>query len=221
MRTWTQTVEEAMELYSPIGLRLIDELTGGPPIGRIEVYLDVKTPAGTWAPTGASPVITPRGIVSYPGLERHANVTGLGSRRYRVRLKPEFYIPFYRASADGIEIDAFPYNDTKPPATIKKLPDDTLLTPAPNYPFQPHIPILHGVVVDAVGDKVPDAFVNRALVDRVITDWRGTFSLPLPRTKRNVNFVVDAANQRNGQMGVTGNLQLPGALSTVVKIQIQ
>jgi hypothetical protein len=135
VRTWVQIVEETIELYSPIGLRLIDDLTGNPPIGRIEVFLDLKSAAGNWLPTGIPVVVTAGGVLTYPGLERHANVTGLPSRRYRVRLKPELYVPLYRRNADGIEVDAFPYNDDNPPAMVKKLPDDTILMPAPNYPL--------------------------------------------------------------------------------------
>jgi hypothetical protein len=44
--------------------------------------------------------------------------------------------------------------------------------------------------------------------------------LPLRWIKPNVNFVVDVANERNGQTGTTPNLKLPDALSKIVKIQI-
>jgi hypothetical protein len=131
-----------------------------------------------------------------------------------------FYVPLYRRNADGIALDAYPYNDTYPPAVVKKIPDDTILTPAPNYPFQGHIHILRGVVLDTAGKPVPDAIVTQGLKERVLTDSRGTFSLPLRWIKPNVDFVVDAANERNGQTGTTPNLRLPAALTTIVKIPI-
>jgi hypothetical protein len=220
VRTWLPTVEETTQLFSPIGLRLIDDLTGKAPQGRVQVFLDAKDPYGNWLATGIKAVITAGGVLIYPGLERHANVTGLPARRYRVRLKAELYVPLYRRNADGIEVDAFPYNDTHAPAMVKKLPDDTILTPAPNYPFQDHIPVLHGIVEDTGGKPVADAMVTQGIKERVLTDGRGTFSLPLRWIKPNVNFVVDVANERNGQTGTTPNLKLPDALSTIVTIQI-
>jgi hypothetical protein len=222
MRTWIQTAEETTTLYSPIGLRLIDDLTGKTPLERIDVLLDIQDAQGTWRATGISPVLTASGVVTYPGLERHANPSGLGARKYRVRLNSpsQFYVPLYRRNADGIVADAYPYNDTHPPAVVKQMPDDTILTPAPNYPFQDHIPVLHGVIVDPTGRPVPDAVVTQGLKERVLTDSRGTFSLPLRWIKPNINFVVDAANERNGQTGTAPNLRLPNALKTIVKIPI-
>jgi hypothetical protein len=67
---------------------------------------------------------------------------------------------------------------------------------------------------------VPDAIVTQGLKERVLTDSRGTSSLPLPWSKPNVDFVVDAANECNGQTGTTPNLRLRAALTTIVKIPI-
>ena len=220
MRVWTQTRQETAVLYSPIGLRLIDDLTGKAPLGRIDVRLDVQDLPGTWRTTALAAILTASGVVTYPGLERRANPRGLAARKYRVRLIPQFYLPLYRRNADGIPVDAYPYNDTYPPAVVKKTPDDTILTPAPNYPFQDHIPILHAVVVDPAGKPVPYAIVTQGLKERVLTDARGTASLPLRWVKPNVDFVIDAANERNGQTGTTPNLRLPAALKTVVRIPI-
>jgi len=48
MTNWIQTVAEHTQLYSPIGLRLVDDLTGTTPRGRIDVYLATRgMPAGT------------------------------------------------------------------------------------------------------------------------------------------------------------------------------
>jgi hypothetical protein len=48
MRTWVQTVKETATLYSPIGLRLIDDFTGKTPLGRIDVLLDIQDAPSTW-----------------------------------------------------------------------------------------------------------------------------------------------------------------------------
>ena len=220
MRRWVEAVEESAKLYSPIGLRLVDDLTGSAPLGRIEVLLDVKDPQGQWIDTHRAPVITASSIVAYPGLERRARIDGAGAVRYRVRIKPEFYIPFYRMTDDAIERDAYPYNDTNPPAQVKHVPDDVVLTPAPNYPFEKHIPVLHGLVTDAANSPVAFVHVKQGAKERVLTDERGTFSLPLRWIKPGDNFQVDAINERNGQHGTSPNLKLPDALKNVLKIQI-
>jgi hypothetical protein len=219
VRYWIQIVEESTQLYSPIGLRLVDDLTGSTPRGRVDVFLDAKDASGNWNATGVAATKTLSGFVSYPGLERHANVVGLPSRRYRVRLDAQFYLPLYRRNSEGIEFDAFPYNDTNPPTTISKLTQDAILTPAPNYGVEGHIPVLKGVVVDAADKPVRDAMVTQGAKERVLTDARGTFALPLRWVKPNVPVPVDAADERTGRTG-TITIQLPGSLSKSQKIQI-
>jgi len=219
MTSWVRTVAQRTQLYSPIGLRLVDDLTGGTPRGRIDVYLDARDAGGNWNTTDIVAVKTSSGVVTYPGLERHANVTGLPSRHYRVRLKPEFYIPLYQRNSDGIEFDAFPYNDENPPSTMVTGTQDAVLTPAPNYEIEGHIPVLRGVVVDSTNNPVPNAMVTEGAKERVLTDSRGTFALPLRWVKQNVPTPVDAADERTGRTG-TISIQLPDSLSKSQKIQI-
>jgi hypothetical protein len=216
---WIQTVAERTQRYSPIGLRLVDDLTGATPRGRVDVYLDARDAGGNWNITDVAAVKTPSGVVTYPGLERHASVTGLPSRHYRVRLRAEFYIPLYQRNSDGIEFDAFPYNDANLPSTIVTGTQDAVLTPAPNYEIEDHIPVLRGVVVDSANKPVPNAVVTQGVKERVLTDSRGTFALPLRWVKQNVATPVDAADERTGRTG-TISIQLPASLSTNQKIQI-
>jgi hypothetical protein len=130
MRTWRTLLGERLELYSPIGLRLIDAFTGAAPIGQIRPFLDVSDGSGGWRPTEIKAVRTPSHVLIYPGLERRAEVIGQPPRRYRVQIEAEGYRPFYRMTlegrrfngppfyretATGIEFDAFPYNDMTPP----------------------------------------------------------------------------------------------------------
>ena len=219
MTNWIQTVAEHTQLYSPIGLRLVDDLTGTTPRGRIDVYLDARDAGGNWTGTDVEAVKTASGVVTYPGLERHANVAGLPSRHYRVRLQAEFYIPLYQRNSDGIEFDAFPFSDEKPPSTLVTGTQDAVLTPAPNYQIEGHIPVLRGVVVDSTNKPVSNAMVTQGAKERVLTDSRGTFALPLRWVAQNLATPVDAADERTGRTG-TISIQLPGSLSKSQKIQI-
>jgi hypothetical protein len=219
MTTWVQTATESMKLYSPIGLRLVDDFTGAGPRGRVDVFLDARDASGNWNATGVAAVKTLSGILSYPGLERHALVTGLPSRHYRVRLVAELYIPLYQRNSDGIEFDAFPYNDEHPPSSVNVGTQDAVLTPAPNYRIEDHVPLLRGVVVDAANNPVKNALVTQGSKERVLTDLRGAFALPLRWVAANTPVPVDAVDERTGRTG-TITIQLPGSLSKNQKIQI-
>jgi len=219
VRVWIEAVKESAQVFSPIGLRLIDDLTGKAPIGRIKVVLERQDPAGIWRDTHIDAVITPTGTVTYPGLERHADATGQQPKQFRVRLEPDFYVPLYQRNQDGILCTAFPYDNNHPPQTIKQAPDDTILTPAPNYPFQGHIRVARGEVVDGSGKRVPNAVVTQGVKERVLTDKRGLFALPLRWAKPNTQVPIDAANDRNGQLGTT-TIQFPQDLNKNIKIQI-
>jgi hypothetical protein len=198
-------------LYSPVGLRLLDELTGGTPLGNVSASLDILEVNGSWRQTDIQEVRTPSAVVAYPGLERHADVTGLRPRQYRVRLAAELFIPFYRANADGIPFTAHPYNDTNPPAVIVGMAVDTLLLPGPNYPFVTHIPVLRGLVIDSARRPVRDAYVTQSNKERALTDSRGTFALPLRWAQLNVQISIDATDQRTGRHGSI-RIRLPDSL---------
>lgn len=216
MRIWRVLPGERSELYSPIGLRLLDEMTGGPPVGRTEAFLDVREGAD-WRSTAIRAVRTPGGVVAYPGLERRADVTG-PPRHYRVRITAELYRPLYLISQDGIEFDAHPWNDTNPPANTAQEPQDVKLTPAPNYPFPSHVPVLRGVVIDAFTlDPVADAEVFYVNLERVLSDERGEFALPLRFAPLNVPVTIDAQRGLlHGDISVT----LPVALGKSQTISI-
>jgi hypothetical protein len=210
---------EGSELYSPIGLRLIDELTGAAPIGWTRAALDIKDGA-TWRETDIACARTPGSVIAYPGLERRAEVVGVPPRRYRVRISTEFYRPLYLLTQDGIEFDAPPYNDTNPPSPIAMLPWDVKLAPAPNYPFPAHVAVLRGIVIDAIaGMPVTDAEVMVLNLDRVLTGDDGLFALPLRFTPLNVSLPIDATDLRTLRTGTT-TVTLPGALGLSQTITI-
>ena len=215
MRTWRLLPGERSQLYSPIGLRLLDEMTGGPPIGRTEAFLDVQEGAA-WRSTEIQAVRTAGGVFAYPGLERRADVTGL-PRHYRVRIAAELYRPLYLITQEGIEFDAFPWNDTNPPSQTAHEPQEVKLVPAPNYPFPPHVPVLRGMVVDGGPASVAYAEVMYVNLERVLSDERGEFALPLRFAPLNVPVTIDAL--RGGLQGSI-NVTLPAALGKSQTISI-
>lgn len=199
-------------LYAAIGLRLIDDITGGAPFGRIQSLLDVSDGAGGWRETSIRAVVTPGGVLAYVALERKADPAAAPSRRYRVRVEADFYQPEYRRTTDGVEFDAYPYNDTNQPAQYPKEPQDLALLPAPGYPFPTHVPVLRGVVVDgATGAPVADAWVSDGLTEHALSDQSGAFGLPLRWTSAGVPTPIDATDR----LGRTGTIivTLPGDLS--------
>ena len=135
MTVWKTTPVDVTQLFSPVGLRLIDEFTSEAPIGEVQATLDILDPNGSWRQTDIREVRTPSGVVAYPGLGRHSSALDAQPQQYRVRLVADLYVPHYRVQSDGIRFTAFPYNDTNPPATIAGTAIDTLLLPGPNYPF--------------------------------------------------------------------------------------
>src|SRR5579862_6754648 len=199
--TWVLTPAEATAMYSPVGLRLLDELTNQPPIGSVQATLDVLDQNGAWRQTDIQAAVTPSAVVSYPGLGRHASVIGIPVQKYRVRLSADFYIPFYLKDADGIPFTAYPYNDENPPAVIAGLAIDTQLVPAPNYQFASHIPVLRGVVVDAAKNPVTNAYVTQSNKERALTDSRGEFALPLRWVTAKTKVEIDATDARTGRTG--------------------
>jgi hypothetical protein len=207
-------------LYSPIGLRLVDDLTGAAPIGSVQATLDIRNADGSWQQTDIQDVRTLSGIVTYPGLERHANIAGLQIRQYRIRLTAAVYLPLYRVLSAGIQFRADPYNETNPPAHITGMTIGTFLLPAPNYPFPTNVPVVRGLVVDAANKPVPDVLVEQSNKERALTDARGSFALPLRWAQPGVPIAIDATDQRTGRHGSL-DVQLPGALRQSQTIAIR
>lgn len=210
MTAWRLLPEDAMRMHAPIGLRLIDDLTGKEPFGAVKASLEIQD-GGDWLPTSIEAVLTPSMVVTYPGLGRQFDTT-MPPRHYRVILDVRHYIPSYRTTDDGVEFDAPPYSDVSPPVPATTSPVDTVLLPAADYPFPGSVPVLHGVVEDAGGDPVADVLIQEGLRERVITDARGAFSLPLRWVNEGVPTVIDATDIRNGRAGAI-NVTLPAALT--------
>ncbi len=218
-QTWRVLDGARTNLYGQVGFRLIDELTGFGPVGRVQSKLFIKDGSGAWQLTKIRAIVTASGVLAYPKLERHAFVAGLQPRDYRAQIEAEFYRPFYRAKADGIDFKVFPYNDENPPQFLSQQQAfDVQLVPATNYPFSSHIPIIRGVVKHA-GAPVVDVEVSVGMVERVITDERGTFSLPVRWQPSNVLFQIDALDHRTGHTGST-QVKIPRDLGKNITINI-
>lgn len=197
--------------YGQLGLQPVDELTGGAPFGRIQATLYISDGIGGWSLTDIKPATTSRGILAYPKLERRGVAAGQPARKYRVQLEAEFYRPVYRAQIDGLEFDVFPYNDAiAPQFASQQRAVEVKLAPATNYPFPSHVPVIRGLVTH-VGIPVPDVEVAVSNVERVLTDERGAFSLPVRWKPNNAQFPIDAMNHRTGHSG-TLQVKLPLAL---------
>ena len=202
MIEWRNLPGEYTDLYSPVGLRPVDEITSVAPLGKVRVNLDIKDGNGSWWITGIKPVITPGGVITFPGLERRAEVAGQPPRHYRIRLDAELYRPLYPAGTEGYEFDAFPYNDANPPQKIASEVQDVFLTPATNYPFPTHILVLRGNVRDSTDLKVADVFVSDGTTERVLTDERGEFAFPLRWVKKSNSFPIVAEDRKSIRKGM-------------------
>ncbi|MGB5775292.1 MAG: hypothetical protein WBP89_11575, partial [Sedimenticolaceae bacterium] len=63
MTTWQALAIESWLLYSPIGLRLLDDLTGTAPRYPLEAKLELENSPGVWRSVKRKAVFTPSGIL--------------------------------------------------------------------------------------------------------------------------------------------------------------
>jgi hypothetical protein len=216
---------ESTRLYAGLGVRLLDDYTQQQPIGWTRVFLDVDDGGGAWRELtpDVRRTITGGGLVWFPWLERRRDARGRGPGRYRVRVAAELGAPAYLFDRDGVEVLVAPYDDAASPAGIPPVVEITLL-PAANYPFGPAVPVLHGVVRDALGAPVPRALVAWAppagepplVTDEVLSDEDGEFRLPMRRAPRATPIEVTARRPAPPEPGRyrTVTVQLPVDPST-------
>lgn len=228
MTTWAGQPELRTVLYAPVGLRLIDDLTGetpaglrlvdqlsGPTRGDLAATL-LESIGGDLQPTGIRPVLTPSGILAYPGLGRAADPSSAPPRQFEIRIEADRYRPLYRSSSTGIAFTAFPYDDElHPPASVPTGPIETRLVPSPAYSFPNHLAVLRGTVTDG-GQPVADALVSVTVtvggadvVDLALSDDGGHYALPLRWVEPGVATTVEAVSLpplgsgRQGQIVIT------------------
>lgn len=219
MRAWRALPDERSELYSPIGLLPVDDITGRSPIGALRAFLDAKEATGGWRRTDVQPVISFGGVLTFPALGRKREPLNRPPSRYRLRVEADHYIARYRRDQDGIEFDAFAYDDNTPPQTAPGMPDRMVLMPGPTYPFAAHLLVLRGVVVDGTGAPVGDAEVAIGATRRALSDGRGSFALAAPMPTAPTVIQVDAADLRTGRVGGTA-VHFPRGLMSNIQIAI-
>ena len=207
---WQPATGERSVSFSPVWFRLLDDLTGQPPLEPVLVRLDRREGA-EWLPTDLPATVTPAGMLAYPGLERRRETTGTPPRRYRVRVEAEWYRPLYQELTGGLGFDALPHNDhVQPPPPARR---DLVLLPSVTYPFGTHIRPLRGVVVDQAGAPVENVLIQNQTqvgtvtrLERVLSDDRGAFALALrfvaPGTAATVT-AIDRRTQRTATVTVT------------------
>ena len=194
-----------------------------------------------WVRTDVRPVVTPRGVVAYPGL---------GRRREPWTAEPELYRAIFRATgsralypADGEPFDAaklgkeflaYPYDDDHPPQLVAE-PEPVRLLPDPTYEFPASTRVVHGLVRRA-GSAAPieNALVEAAGVtgpdmqnwyERAFSGAGGAFRLPLRWAGRRtspddpVESFTITATERPGHTGQV-DIRLPGDLGTPHVIEI-
>jgi len=214
---WREVRSEHSALYSPIGLRLVDDFTGRSPVGRVSAQLDRRVSPGVWALTDIEPLLTPSNTLTWPGLGREWEPASAPTRRYRARITADQYRPEYLQNTDGLEFDAPPWNDDNAPNPITGGPIDLYLFPAALYGFPTWVRVLRGFVQDTSGAPVINVLVTVAGVERTLTDERGTFSLPLRWATS--GQTVDANDVRTGRSG-SHLLNLPADLQSSVTITV-
>jgi hypothetical protein len=206
---WRLSARERSLQLSPIGLRLIDDLTGQGPIGETGCTLFIEDAPGLWRKTDLRPSRSAGGFLIFPGLGRSREVAGQPPRRFRAEITAQFYRPFYPNQQPGIEFDVHPFNDESPPAQPPTL-RDVHLVPAPSYPFPTHLRVLRGEVRGTTGPAV-NAEVSLGNTERVLTDAKGSYALPLRLVPNNTPVPIDAIDHGTGETGQI-NVTLPADL---------
>jgi hypothetical protein len=184
---------ERSVLFSPAWFVPFDEFAGRHRAAGVTVELDrFDDSENVWVPQDTQAVRTPSAAIAYPGLGRRG---GPGPGRYRARFSAAGYTPLYPAddepfSADalGVEFQAFPYDETQPPAAPAE-PRLVRLLPGAAFPYGPRVRTVYGVVVDGTTEApVPNALVTAEGTtrrdgvpwrERTLTDTRGVFRLAL------------------------------------------
>ncbi|NHZ89641.1 hypothetical protein F2P45_11540 [Massilia sp. CCM 8733] len=198
--SFTMIASERHVTYSQIGLRLVDELTGRPSLQRVDARLSFRDSGGDWQPLATQPITSPSGYLLYPGLGRSANAALAPVVRHRVELSSDFYRPDYLRTVDALEFDIHPYDDQQPPAVVPDVPLTVRLLPSASYPHAAFIRTLRGVTLDPNGDPIANVEVTQGMAERVLSDERGVFALPLRWVGLGGSVTVDAIDHRTGRI---------------------
>ncbi|MCP3143400.1 carboxypeptidase-like regulatory domain-containing protein [Pyxidicoccus xibeiensis] len=214
---WTPGAESPD--WSPISLAVQpwDHHTHGPPLAAPRLVLEREGPAGTWQRVRTPPVSTPSGILAWSGLEHRRFAQGVAPVRYRLTVDTELYVPAFRESRDDEPLQIQPYDDRGPPPP-PAAPLRLLLYPSVAYPFEPRIPVLRGTVEDAQHRPVRDALLGHGPRERVLTDAKGAFALPLRQASPGTASIH--VSDRQGRADIA-TITLPQSLTSAVTFTLR
>ena len=177
-------------LWAGAAATLVDDQTGGLPVTTPKVRIEVQKSATEWLPIDLEPVITSLGTYVFPKLEKRGDARNQPARTYRIVVDAPGYTPYYRFDSEGVVLDFYPFDDNLETAVPPLRPEIIALYPARDYPFG-NVPVIHGEV------KLAGAPVRNALVecnsDRVLTNKKGEFTLPMGRSPA-AQVLVDASD---------------------------
>jgi hypothetical protein len=216
--TWVPVPDASRLQITPVGLRLVDDFTGRSPSSSISVTLEAAAGAG-WRRVDHPATLTPSGWVAFLGLGRTTDPVGKPVVRHRASVQASGMVPLYGPSPDveRVEFDVHPFDDRNPPA-ISAVALDVFLLPATDYAFPAEVLIARGRVVDAASVPVARALVTHVNLERVLTDDRGEFALPLRWAAKGTTVQIDAADGA-GHVG-SASAAIPGGLRHALQIQI-
>jgi hypothetical protein len=186
---------ETSALFSPTWFVPFDEFAQRVRSAGVATQLHRFDPIDNdWLLQDTPAIRTPSAAITYPELGRRRGADA-EPERFRVRFSALGYQALYPADDDpfdatvqGIEFDAYPYDDTRPPAVLSE-PRLVRLLPSVSFPYGPGVRTAYGVVVDAATQApVANALVQARgttsrdgapWLERTLTDPSGNFRLSL------------------------------------------
>lgn len=225
-RSWIALTGERRVLQAQVALRLVDDFTAGPPLGRLRLVLHRADGAGSWTALEESPVLTPGGVHFWPKLGLTTHPAQSPEQSYRVAVEAELYRARHLVggawSYGPVEFTVRPYNHTNPlPIGSLPRPRRVFLLPSAAYPHAPHIEVLRGLVTRPEGRPVAGALVRLGLTETVLTDDRGSFALPVrhPRPSVAGNITIDIEVPATGQIRSV-SIAYPAGFGVCQKVEI-
>jgi hypothetical protein len=198
--SWGTQVVSRNVLRSQIGLLLRDDFTATLPAYPVMMRLELRDVAGVFRATSIQPLVTPSGVYAFPSLGRCADATLATIDRYRVLISGQYYRPNYLASADALEFDVYPADHATPPVVAPLAPMLVTLHPSASYPYRSDLRLVRGVTLDVADNPIANVEVSFGSSERVLSDERGAFCLPIRWAATVGTIVLDAFDHRVGRV---------------------
>ena len=202
---------------TPLWLRLVDEFTGRPPAGPLEVLLERRVGVA-WVPMEHAHQVSSRGDLGFLDLGR-TRPGEAGTFDVRVTVSAPHTQAATPAGSASVTRTINRWSAQAPPVPV---PVTVRFFPTPAYSFGPGTPLLPGRAVNAAGEPVDRAMVSvsetirgTAVVERTLTGADGWFRLPL-RWSSGVTQ-VDAVK---GALSDSANLTVPDDLGDVLVLTL-